>query len=291
MSGLIASQRTRSGIPDNSTYYILKGQAIDQPALVAPISLLPENKSTTANILVEGANGAYKGALTFNPGANSTIPAVQPDGLTLRAVAGGVQVEVGTDGQAVNNLKIAGADGLSSVYDELYNQPVGLRAITMTATTPTVAPTPGNTGEILRCTQAGVLAAGTLGQFNSFRVPITGFYALQSEFKIENAAAPAPIDINVPFNVAVAPPINLGYQISLTITKGAVIEPYGSHEVVSQEFATVDILQQGGGVTRQYVSYHLFDEAETYSITLRTSSTLWNIGSGGQIKAELIAMC
>jgi hypothetical protein len=288
MSGLIASQRTRSGIPDNSTYYILKGQAIDHPALVAPIDLLPDNKSTTANILVEGANGAYKGALTFNPGANSTIPAVQPDGLTLRAVAGGVQVEVGTDGQAVNNLKIAGADGLSSVYDELYNQPVSLSPITQVQTAPLL--TPDNDEEVLRCVQAGIAAAiATPGsQFNIFSVPKTGAYMIQTEVAIGNATSTNTVVIpsTVVGGVPIWKSISLGFQVQGTVQ--AI--PYASFEILGGDFYGEQAFAANGLITKTFTSVAFLTAGINYAVTLNCDAG-WNIGSGGQIKTELITMC
>ena len=285
--GLILCQQTRPN-PDQSYYAKATEGVLTFPTLIAPVSILPSNESTTASIYVEGANGPYKGAIQLAPGANSTIPASQPDGLTLRAVAGGVSIEVGTDGQAVNTLSIAGADGLSQVNDPLYNPAVSLKAITMISTNPLCAPTPGNTGEIFRCAQAGVVASGTTAIGNTFNVPTTGWYSLQMEVKLENAAAPAVPDINVPITPAGS--IDIGETLSFVITQGVVVEPYGAMECVSSEFLASSILVASGNVIRQYVSQHLFEAGTNYVFSLRSSSLLWNIGTNGQIKAELIAM-
>jgi hypothetical protein len=247
----------------------------------------PATQNTTAYINVQGAAGPYLGAITFSTGEAGVIDAA--DAMTMRPTATGVAVEIGTNSQPINTLSIAGAEGLSEVYDAVYNPAVSLKALTLTDTNPLCAPTVGNTGELFRCEQAGVLASATAAIGTNFEVPVTGWYSLQIEMKLQNAPAPAATDINVPITAVGG--IDIGQTLSFAIVKGVVVEPYGLQEMIAQEFAAADILVQGGNVIRQYVSQHLFEAGETYTFTLRSSSALWNIGSGGQLKAELIAMC
>jgi hypothetical protein len=265
--------------------------AFIQSDLAAPVIFQAEAPATAGNpvIYVEGsAASAVGGSLALVPG--SRTGAAAPDaGLTIVAQPAGVSVYVGTDGQATNLLSVAGANGLSQVYDEKYNQPMGLRAITLTNTNILAVPQVGNVGEIFRCVQAGVAASAVAAIGTNFTVPLSGFYTLQIEYKLQNAAAPAAYDINVPI-VAVGD-IDIGQTLTFTISQGAVVEPYGSSSVGSQEFAVQSIVSQGGGIIRCYVSEHSLVAGTVYTFGLRSSSALWNIGSAGQIKAELIAMC
>ena len=257
------------------------------PVLIAPASGTAGNFTLS----VDGTNAsAYGGSLSLNPGSNSVAPngAV---GVNIRATANGCAVEVGTDGATgtVNTLGVAGPDGVSEVYNPLYNQPMALRAITLSDTNALCVPQVGNVGEIFRCAQAGVAAAAAAAVGTTFEVPRTGFYTLQIEYKLQNAPAPAAFDINVP--IAPVDGVDIGQTLTFTIADGVVVEPYGSSSVGSQEFAVQSIVTQGSGITRRYVSEHLLEAGTEYTFTLRSSSALWNIGSAGQIKAELIAQC
>jgi hypothetical protein len=260
--------------------------------LLSPVLIKPDSGSAgNFTLLVSGNNASvYGGGLSLNPGSNSFAPngAV---GVNIRATANGCAVEVGTDGATgtVNTIGVAGPDGVSEVYNPLYNQPMALRALTLSDTNPLCAPQVGNVGEIFRCAQAGVAAAAVAAVGTAFEVPRTGFYALQIEYKLQNAPAPAAFDINVP--IAPVDGVDIGQTLTFTIADGAVVEPYGSSSVASQEFAVQSIVSQGGGVIRRYVSEHLLEAGTEYTFTLRSSSALWNIGSAGQIKAELIAQC
>lgn len=298
-NGLLAPQATYGALSES--YYLSKDAPIIAPTLVSPITLQSGGAEGTlavpAEIFVPGpdhASPAYAGAVRISPGANVDAPNGAA-GVVIRAVEGTVAgtaatvMEIGTNGESPNQLLIAGADGLSQVYDELYNQPVALQAITLSATNPLAAPDPANVGEIFRCVQAGVAASAVGAIGTNFAVPKTGWYALQLEIALGNAPAPAAPDINVP--IAAVGGIDIGQTLSFVITKGVVVEPYGAMEYVAQEFAAADIVVAGGNVIKQFVSQHLFTAGQTYSFTLKSSSALWNIGTNGQIKAELIAMC
>jgi hypothetical protein len=135
-----------------------------------------------------------------------------------------------------------------------------------------------------------VAAAATSAIGTSFAVPKTGWYALQTEVKLGNAPLPAAPTINVPITVT-AGGVNLGETLSFAFADGVVIEPYGLMEVTSNELAVADILVANTVTVRVYTSLHLFEAGNTYTFTMRAGSAVWNIGDGGQIKAELIAMC
>lgn len=291
-NGLIGSSAYRKpGVP----YYLQDGASIAQPTLVEPVAIRSQDLTTSAVLYVDGAAGAaYQGALNIMPGMNGTAPSAGA-GITVRTIAGtaagtaATTVEIGANAQGANHLYIAGLSGVGEVYDEVYNQPVSLQPITLSATNPLCAPIVGNVGEIFRCSQAGVVASATAAIGTAFQVPKSGWYSLQIEMKLGNAPAPTAPDINVP--ITAVGTIDIGETLSFAIVQGVVVEPYGLQECVSQEFAVSDILVQGGNVIRQYVSQHLFAAGTTYTFTLRSSSALWNIGAAGQLKAELIAMC
>ena len=199
----LAPSATYYGGGEDNNYFLRKdsGTVLEQPTLVTPISLESQDRQGDATIDVRGhqagAAYAYTGAINLSPGASSAGPAA--NGVTIRAIADGAQVEIGTNSQDENKLMIAGPSGLSQVYDETYNQAVSLKPITMVSVNPLCAPNPANTSEIFRCAQAAVAAADAgIGQGNQFRVPKTGFYALQAEVSLFNAPAPAAPDINVP---------------------------------------------------------------------------------------------
>jgi hypothetical protein len=278
-------------------YYLADdaGTVINQPTLVSAIDLESTDRTAVAQLSVVGLEGTppalsvYSGSIGLRPGTSSLGAA--PAGVNIRSLANGVAVEVGTDGVGiVNTLGVAGADGVAQVYDEIYNQPVSLQPIALSSTNPLCAPTPGNTGEIFRCNQDGVLASATTAIGTAFQVPRSGWYALQIEVKLGNAPAPAAPTINVPITVAPGG-VNLGENLSFAIIKGVVVEPYGLQEVSSNELAVAPILVANTITVRSYASLHLFDSTETYTFTLSSSSAVWNIGAAGQLKAELIAMC
>ena len=277
-------------------YYLVDdaGTVINQPTLVSAIDIESTDRTASAQLSVVGLEGSppaltvYSGSIGLRPGTSSLGAA--PAGVNIRSLANGVAVEVGTDGVGiVNTLGVAGADGVAQVYDELYNPAVSLKALTLSSTNPLCAPVVGNVGELFRCSQAGVLASATAGVGTNFQVPVSGWYSLQIEINLGNAPAPAAPDINVP--ITPVGTIDIGETLTFVVAQGVVVQPYGAHECVSSEFLASAITQQGGNVIRQYVSQHLFAAGTTYTFTLRSSSALWNIGTNGQIKAELIAMC
>ena len=289
MSGLIASQRTRSGIPDNSTYYILKGQPIDQPVLVEPVEIKAQDDSSNATLYVQGvAGGVYQGAITITPGANDLEP-VPGNGITVRTgPAASTIVEIGDNAVGGNTLYIAGVLGVGQVYDQKYNKPVSLSPITQVQTAPLL--TPDNAEEVLRCVQAGIAAAiATPGsQFNIFSVPKTGAYMIQTEVAIGNATSTNTVVIpsTVVGGVPIWKSISLGFQVQGTVQ--AV--PYASFEILGGDFYGEQAFAANSLITKTFTSVAFLTAGINYAITLNCDAG-WNIGSGGQIKTELITMC
>jgi len=261
--------------------------------LAAPVIIQAEAPATAGNpvIYVEGsAASGVGGSLALVPG--SRTGAAAPDaGLTILAQPTGVSVYVGDNGQATNLLQVAGASGLSQVYDEIYNQPVALQAITMVNQNANITRDPANTSEILRCVQAGVAAidAGGVGVFNTFTVPKTGFYAIQASYLVGNANAPAATTVNIPITG-----VEYG-SIGIFLEQGATVVPYSSYEVVGSQLISQDITLQGRSVNVNSINMVLLTAATNYAIYMNVGrpagSTAWNIGDGGTIKVELVAMC
>jgi hypothetical protein len=302
LNGLLPPSVTHSS-PQNAYFARKLAPELTRPTLIAPITLQSVESegvlAVPATITVPGpthATPAYVGAVKITPGGNVAAENGSA-GIVIRAAAGETPsiaastiLEVGTDGEAPNQVLIAGPEGLSEVYNELYNQPVALQPITLSATNPLCAPDPNNVGEIFRCEQAGVAASAVSAIGTNFVVPKTGWYALQTEVKLGNAPVPAAPTINVPITVAPGG-VNFGETLSFSFADGVVTEPYGLMEVTSNEFVVSDILVANTITVRTYTSLHLFEAGNTYGFTLRASSGVWNIGDGGQIKCELIAMC
>jgi len=94
--------------------------------LISPVLLYPEAPYTSGvpRIDVDGdGTTEYGGSITLNPGSNDEADAAV--GVNIKSTPTGCTVEVGTDGAPedgiVNHLYIAGASGLSEVYNPLYN--------------------------------------------------------------------------------------------------------------------------------------------------------------------------
>lgn len=128
-NGLLAPTATHGAL--SPSYYLSRYEPIVAPTLVAPVNLQSGGEEGTlavpAEIFVPGpdhAVPAYAGAVRISPGSNEDAPSGAA-GVVIRAtgVSGEVAtvMEVGTDGEGPNQLLIAGANGLSSVYDEKYN--------------------------------------------------------------------------------------------------------------------------------------------------------------------------
>lgn len=271
--------------------------SLTEPTLVAPITLQAANADGTllepAHIYVAGENNvdaAYVGAVIIQPGGNDAS-AVPGNGITVRTGAGpSTIVEIGTDAEDNNLLYIAGADGVGQVYDEKYNPAVALRDVVLSNVSPTNVVVTANPGEIFRCTQAGVLASATAAIGANVVVPRSGFYQVAIEVKMANAAAPAPVDVQLAVGVAPGG-FNIGSTLTFAMTTGVVVNPYAVMDVNTLEFACDQVAIVNDGPVRQYSFMQLLEAGTTYTFTLKSSNALINIGSAGQIKAELIAMC
>jgi len=273
-------------------YYLTEGQAVVAPTLVAPLSLESSDRNGFATIFVGNGlpePGPYTGAITFIAGASSAGPSV--DGLTIRAIDGGSQVEVGTNSQPTNRLAIAGPQGLSQVYDETYNQPVQLQPITLVSTDPDCVPQAGNVGEIFRCGQTAVGQAGAgQVQFNTIRVPKAGAYMMQTEIVMGNSQG-QPNTVVLPSTLVGGVPVWNSLDGFMQVSGTVLTVPYSTVEVIGGDFQAIDTFATGNFTRRVFSQILLLDTDEDYAIVLSANSAAWNIGSAGQIKVELIAMC
>jgi hypothetical protein len=274
-----------------------------QPTIVAPITLQGVATEGTlavpAQITVPGTTHAdpdYVGAIKLVPGGNPD--AVDGSaGIVVRAtasespsIAAGTTLEVGTDSESPNRILVAGVDGLSEVYNELYNQPVQLQTITIVASNPLCAPSaPG--AEVFRCTQTGVDAADA-GPFvfNRIQVPRSGAYMLQSEIRMGNDSG-EPNTVVLPSTLVGGVPIWNGIQIAMQEFGTVNVVPYSVNEIIGGDFQAIDTFESGGFTTKTYSVIVVLDATKVYTVGIVTNSNLWNIGSAGQIKVELIAMC
>ena len=297
--GLIACQQTRPNTVDS--YYLKKGEPIPAPVLVSAVDILSADGEASARLIVDGlasgVPGPYTGSLTIEPGASSQGPA--PAGLTIRAGADGVSVEVGTNGAGVvNTMFIAGADGLSEVNDGTYNQPVKFLPVTINAVSnPAFARDSANTSEVFRCAQAGVDIANAGSPANvSFTVPKNGFYTLLTEIRLQNGAVP---DIVLPEVTpgASEPSIFGSMELNLQFPsgEGVITVPYGTLEWSGASFYNSNCFTANQGFTTTTANTYYLTTAQPYTMNFLTyKPTLavgnWNIGSAGQIKAELICL-
>lgn len=276
MSGLIASQRTRAGVNDNSTYYILKGQPIDAPVLVNPVKIEATDDTTNATIFVNGASsGAYQGAINIEPGANG-VSATPGDGITIRTGAGpSTIVDVGANAQGPNLLLISGASGSSQVNDGIYN--------------PVVKSAP-----IFEETFALDSTVNNGLKQISFTVPRTGAYMLQININLANADLIPTLPSGLP-----------GGAIEWTTTTTAIPAPNNEVQYLSSTLSG-DIFTKASQVgpvaePMDYVFsslgfFQTLDVGQNYSFNMYALLPLvggvptsrWNINS---IKARLIQMC
>jgi hypothetical protein len=185
-NGLLAPQATH-GNPDLSYYALANGAALSTPTLVAPITLQGTASegalAVPAKIEVPGTNHGdpdYVGAIKLVPGGNPAAPNGSA-GIVVRAtasetpsIAAGTTVEVGTDGEAPNRVLVAGPEGLSEVYNELYNPVIKGTAI---GTSSSALPVPGGLG---------------IGAFTATPT-VTGAYMLQVNVNVRNTDS-IPID-------------------------------------------------------------------------------------------------
>jgi hypothetical protein len=286
-NGLMGAAAFRKpGVP----YYLQEGAEIVAPTLVSPLQLKSADEGGEAVVavggLAAGVAGPYTGAIFLEPGPSSAGAAAA--GLAIRSGAGRTIVEVGADAESSALLYIAGPSGVGQVYDEVYNQPVALQPITKVQTAPLL--TPANPEEILRATQPAIAAAiATPGsQFNIFAVPRSGAYMVQTEIAIGNATAVNTVAIpsTLVGGVPIWKSISLGFQVQGTVT--AV--PYASFEVIGGDYYGDQAFAANGIITKTFTSVAILQAGVNYAVTLNAEAG-WNIGDGGQIKTELIAMC
>jgi len=255
--GLILCQQTLSN--NIESYFLKKGEP-----LIAPVSIQPADESTTASIYVRGASDTvYRGAITVAPGANSSIPASQAAGITIRTAAGPSTVaEVGNNAEGPNLLYIAGASGVSQVYDEKYNPVINNTAV---ASSTGSLPTAGGFG------------------FN-YTPDKTGAYMLQVNINVRNADG-IPLDGFIEWVLSDGSEVQYA---SNTINANAMIKVVGMN----------DINGLAGGIaeptdfTSSNLCFLTAGVAVLFSITTARNSTVGGVPWAIQnYDARLIQMC
>jgi hypothetical protein len=300
LNGLLPPSVTHSS-PQNAYFARKVAPELTRPTLIAPITLQSVEAegvlAVPAAITVPGpthATPAYVGAVKITPGGNVAAEDGSA-GIVIRAAAGETPsipastiLEVGTDGEAPNQVLIAGPDGLSEVYNELYNQPVALQTITIVASDPDCTPTGG--AEIFRCTQTAVAQAGAgTVQFNRIQVPKTGAYMMQSEIRMGNAGVTNTVVL--PSTLVGGVPVWNSLALGMQEFSTVIAVPYSSVEVIGGDFQAIDTFASSSLTIKTYSQVLFLDSTKVYAITLAANSNLWNIGDAGQVKVELIAMC
>jgi hypothetical protein len=261
--GLISPKNTHSNV-SNALYAKSVDGKLTYPTLVAPVSIQPADESTTANIYMRGASETvYRGAITLAPGANSSIPASQANGITIRTGAGpSTIVEVGNNAQGPNLLYIAGSSGVSEVYNEKYNPVIDTTAV---ASSTGSLPTPDGFGFTYTPTK-------------------TGAYMLQVNINVRNADT-------IP---------TLGF-IEWVLSDGAEVQ-YASNTISSVSLIKVagmnDINGVPGGIAEptDFTSSNLCFLTAGVEVSFNITTARNSLGGGGQwaiqnYDARLIQMC
>jgi hypothetical protein len=119
-------------------------------------------------------------------------------------------------------------------------------------------------------------------------VPRTGAYQIQTQVSVGNQGA-LPNTVVIPSNIVGGVPIWESIGLSFRVQGGPSI-PYASFEVIGGEFYGDQAFAASSIITKTYTSIALLTAGVQYVVTL-TAGPNWNIGTAGQIKTELIAMC
>lgn len=294
----LPTSSTCYGGEPSASYYLRSGDALAPgTVLTNPVPIKSTDGSTTANIFVSGAAaGAYQGAINIQPGANAGVPGGVGDGVTIRTTAGpgpvpnvATTVEIGANAQSPNHLYIAGSQGVGEVYDEVYNQPVSLQPITQVQTAPLL--TPANPEEVLRCGQPAIAAAiaNPGSQFNIFTVPRSGAYMIQTEIAVGNQGVVPPQTVVIPSTIVGGVPIWESISLSFAVQGGSSV-PYASFEAIGGDFYGDQAFTSQSFITKTFTSLAILAAGVNYVVVLNAGAG-WNIGSSGQIKTQLIAMC
>jgi hypothetical protein len=236
---------------------------------VSEIDLESADGTAVAQLSVVGLEGSppalsvYSGSIGLRPGTSSLGAA--PAGVNIRSLANGVAVEVGTDGAGiVNTLGVAGADGVSQVYDQLYNPVINGTAVAA----------------------VGGALPGTPATRSFIYTPDkTGAYMLQVNVNIRNADS-IPLDGFLEWVLSAA-----GSEVqfaSNTLNSNALIKVLGMDEINGApggiaeptDFTTSDLCFLTAGVP------------VTFSIVTARNSTVGGLSWAIQnYDARLIQMC
>lgn len=275
---ILPATSTYSGGASDNNLYLRAGQPVVLPSgstLTSAVNLQAADGSSTGQLYVQGtAAGAYKGAISLQPGTNAAS-AQAGTGITIRTIAGAAQgtgattVEIGANAQGPNHLYIAGLSGTSEVYDATYNAPI--KAV-----------------PVFQQTFALSSAVNNGLYQKQFTVPATGWYMFQFNMNLANA------DL-IPFLANTLP----AGAIEWTITRGGVEQQYfsstisadtltkagqlvGTAEPMDYSFSLMGYLQVSGAQNDTQLNvYALLPQGAGAGAT-------WSIGS---IQARLVQMC
>jgi hypothetical protein len=121
-------------------------------------------------------------------------------------------------------------------------------------------------------------------------VPRSGAYIMQTEIRMGNNSA-APNTVVLPSVLVGGVPVWESLQLSMQEFGTVTLVPYSTFEVIGGDFQAVDTFESGGLTFRTYSTVVILDATKVYTVGLVSGDAAWNIGSAGQIKVELIAMC
>lgn len=180
MSGLIGPPAYANF---RTPYYLSKTDKLTND-LISPVEIFTSDLSNSAEIVVNSSPANYNGSITLITGENVNGPPMV--GMTLRTSGENeATIEVGDNVQD-NKLMIAGASGLSQVFDAVYNPPTGVQVVNILGPDPTDNYPNGWLSDSP--------ADGTIfssGGSASFNVPKTGLYMIQSSIMMAPATVSA----------------------------------------------------------------------------------------------------
>lgn len=166
-NGLLRPMAFRN--PTSAYYLDNKSEIVlTEPILVSPVVLKSADLESQSLIVCRGLDGAvpgpFTGAIKLIPGSSSVGTAAE--GITVRSVGGGTQLLVGTDSETPNTVVVAGANGISEVYNQLYNPVIKGTAV---------------------ASASGALPGTAATRSFTFTPTITGAYMLQVNLNVRNA--------------------------------------------------------------------------------------------------------
>jgi hypothetical protein len=110
---------------------------------------------------------------------------------------------------------------------------------------------------------------------------------VQTEIAVGNAGVPNTVVI--PSTLVAGVPIWKSISLSFGVQGGPPV-PYASFEVLGGDFFGDQAFASQSFITKTFTSVAILTAGVQYVVTLNCEPG-WNIGDGGQIKTELVAMC